>query len=523
MNARRAVARLEAFKAGSPLRCGETTHCLIADETDILMVAFLRMGGESGPWAIGLAHPRQTPKILCVPEPRNRDLVAAMVAEFAPMLLEHLRHPHFCDDTIEGPGHQRPHRQVWLPNGAHLEMLHHLAYAYTFTKWGERSRARLLNSLGRAVNWLFNEGHRPGQVTVMLATDALTESYTFPCEPVRQGHLGYLMAWLETSGDGAARMKAAAAAELKPVSTNLDPTFERDVLAPLVEACNEAEKSNNKRRIGVIAQEIKHELEPEVLRRLRLVEKAIRTLRGDEREVNPGVADLRRASASEHWFQYLRLEQDMNDERDGPAFTPSPETDRHPAAAASRFFVHEDSEELRVGMLIHHDADIRAEAVAEGEAILGTITEVCDEGTGRRTTPVWTIEGDGSGPLRLREGNRVCVADTPKRVGTIRTLDPLPNGRRRYEVEITEWKTEQRLPGRRRIPHAASEALQGTEVTLLKHVPSGLARVKSQRVWDRKGPGAWLTHRVPRGPRADLPAEVAEDMNAIEKALENDS
>lgn len=523
MNARQAVARLEAFKAGRPLPCGETSHFLIAADADILMLAFLRMGGESGPWAIGFAHPRQTPTILCVPEPRNRDLVAEMVAELAPVLLEHLRHPEFCDDTIEGPGHERPHRQVWLPNGAHLEMLHHLAYAYTFTKWGEKPRARLLNSLGRATNWLFNEGHRPGQVSAMPATDALTESYTFPCETVRQGHLGYLLAWLETKGDRAARMKAATTAELKPVSTNLEPTFERDAMAPLVEAWNEAAKSNDKRRMDAIAQQIKGELESEMLRRLRLVEKAIQVLRRDERDVNPGVADLRRASASEHWFQYLRLEQDLNDEKDGPAFTPSPETDRYPAAAASRFFVHEDSEELRIGMLIHHDADIRAEAVAEGEAIVGTITQVHDEGTGRKTIPVWTIEGDGSGPLRLREGNKVCVADVPKRTGTIRQVDQLPSGRRRYEVEVTGWLLEKRLPGRRRIPHAASEALKDTDVILLKHVASGLARVKSQRVWNRTGPGAWLTHQAPRGPKADLPTEVGEDMKAIEKALEGDS
>ena len=76
---------------------------------------------------------------------------------------------------------------------------------------------------------------------------------------------------------------------------------------------------------------------------------------------------------------------------------------------------------------------------------------------------------------------------------------------------------------RRHIPHAASDVLRDTDVILLKHVASGLARVKSQRVWNRTGPGAWLTHQAPRGPKADLPAEVAEDMDAIEKALEEDS
>jgi hypothetical protein len=51
-------------------------------------------------------------------------------------------------------------RQLWLPNPTHLEMLHHLAYAYTFTKWGGAMRATL-NALGRACGWLFREAQRP--------------------------------------------------------------------------------------------------------------------------------------------------------------------------------------------------------------------------------------------------------------------------------------------------------------------------------------------------------------------------
>jgi len=523
MNARQVVARLEAFAAGRPLPRGETLHSHIADDADIMMLAFIRMGGESGPWAIGYAHPMEEPTVLCVPEPRNRNLVADMAAQVAPVLLAHLRHPDYTDDPAVGPSHWETIRQVWLPNDSHLEMLHHLAYAYTFTKWGDPTRAIALNALGRAANWLFQESQRPAQMTAITGTEALSESYTFPCETVRQGHLGYLLAWLGTKGGRTKRMATAGDAERSPISTNLDPAFEREALAPLVERWNEAKKAGGVSRLRSAAREIQQELEPEVRARLRLVEQAIQVLRDDDRMVNPGVSELCAISVSEHWYQYVRLELARNDEEDGPAFTPSPETDRYPAAAASRFLVHEDCEELRLGMLIHYDAEVRAEAVAQGDVIEGTITAVRDEGPGNKTIPVWTIEGTGGGPLRLREGSRTCVVGVPKRTGTIRRIDQLSDGRRRYEVVITNWLLEKRLPGRRVIPHAASDSLVGKEVGLFADVARGLSRVKSRRLWNRSGPGAWLTHQVPRGPKAELPEEVGEDIKAITVALEGDS
>lgn len=522
MNARQVVARLEAFRAGKPLPSGETLHFPIVDDRSLLMLAFVRMGGESGPWAIGYGSPGKSPRLLCVAEPRNRDLTAEMVAEFAPALLEHLRHPDYAADAPARPGHGLPPRQLWLPNEGHIEMLHHLAYAYTFTKWGDPDRAKILNQLGRASTWLFSEAHRPGQTSMMAANAALTESFTFPCETVRQGHLGYLLAWLETPGEREARLAAAARAEQQSVSTNLDPTLERDQLSESVEAWNEAHKAGGDPSRAEKA--IRRLLEAELRRRLELVERAITLLRADHRPVNPGATVMQRASEDEHWYQYLRLELNQDDEEDGPAFTPSPETDRYPAAAASRFFVHEDSDELRAGLLIHHDAELRAQAIAEGAAIQGRITRVVDESAGtRKTTPVWTIEGSGLGPLQLREGARVCLADVPKREGHLRKVESIRGGRRRYELQIDGWKTEQRLPGRRVIPHAADPSLVGNDALLLKAAASGIARRKSQRVWNHQVPGAWLTHRMPSGAHADLPADVGEDMQRIQRALEEES
>jgi hypothetical protein len=149
---------------------------------------------------------------------------------------------------------------------------------------------------------------------------------------------------------------------------------------------------------------------------------------------------------------------------------------------------------------------VQAEVVAGGDGIRARIVEVFDRGEGRAVRPVWVLEGDASGPLRLREGSEVELAGVPQRAGTLRSITRTATGSRRFEVEVTGWKTENHLPNGRRVPHAASPALIGAEIVLVSHSVEALARLRSRRVWQRDVPGAWLTHANPTGPA--LPAEV---------------
>jgi hypothetical protein len=517
MNGHQVVRRLRAFHEGRPLPSGETLHFRVAADRDLLLVAFVRMGGESSPWAIGYMKPGGAPTVLSVPEPRNRDLVADMVARFAPVLLGHLQHPEHSREAVTGPDHTRPIRQIWLPNPTHLEMFHYLAYAYTFARTGAPERVRLLNAFGRATNWVFQESQRPGQMTAMIATAALRESFTFPAEDVRQGHLGFLLAWLRTAGGRDARLEAAVEAERHSVATALDPALERDELDRLVERRSEAERANNTRARDGLTPRIHAVLEPEIVRRLRLVEQAIQVLRRDRRRLNAGVTQLEAASRSEHWYRCVRIERRLNDAGDGPPIATSPETDRHPAAAASRFFIYEESEDLRYAVLVHDDVEVQADAVADGEAFRGTIVNVQDATFGTaRATPIWTIESDDTGPLRLREGSPVCPAGVRGRKGVIQAVDALPSGKRQFQVEIRGWKRARLQEG---IPSATDVSLRGRAIVMVAAGAEGLSRAKSRRVWERGVPGAWLTHAVPRGRQSELPPEVADRVEDVGAAL----
>ena len=222
------VRRINAWAIGEPLARGNVINMHVADDEDLFIVSFLRMGGESRPWGVAFGTIADGPTVLTVPEGRNRQLVADMMAAFAPAILSHFRHPTYSDDGPQVYSTQ-PLRQVWLPGTSHVEMLHFIAAAYARSTWN-RPDISVLNALGNLANCLFIESQRPGQQTIVAATDALRDCYIFPSTPVRQAHLGYLLGWLNGGTTREVRLEAAHAAEKLSVSIVLDPHVERTVL-----------------------------------------------------------------------------------------------------------------------------------------------------------------------------------------------------------------------------------------------------------------------------------------------------
>jgi hypothetical protein len=485
--------QLKAFNAGKPIPNGESKRFHLVSDKDLMIVAFVRMGGESRPWGIAYGTPNKPPKLLSVPEARNRDLVAEMVVEFATALLKHLRHPSFSSTAVEQKSDLEPLRQVWLPNDSHLDMLHHLAFAYARTRFGGETQPTL-NAFGRACGWLFRESQRPGQMATMVTTNVLTEAFTFPCERIRQSHLGYLLAWLRSKGNYRKRIATAGEAENVPMSTSLAPDDERIHLAPLVEKWGPAFRSGSVGECKKLSKDIAATISPALEHRWNLVSDAIGLLREDKRHTNAGVTNLVSETVAEQWYQFIRMELQQDDDQDGPAFFTSIETDHHPAAAASRFMVYQASAELVNGLLIHDDEELFAEAVSRGDAFRGKIIEVRDEGTNRSTRPVWTILDKANRQLRLREGSGVEAVGFKKRQAEIVSVSDHQDGVL-IELEITASKTN-RSPGPGIHAFPPNERVMiGKEVKFASRSGEGISRMKAQKVWKNDGPGAWLTHR----------------------------
>ena len=499
------IRRLHSWHERRPLPRYSTIHIPVAKSVDALVVAFVRMAGESAPWGVAVGRRGAKPDILAVPEARNRDLVADMMAKLAPSLLAHFRHPAY-PDVVTGPDDPRPVRQIWLPNESHVDVLHALAYAYTFTRWGDSGRAQVLNALGRLCGWLFREAQRPGQVAVISAASALRYAYTFPADDLRQAHLGFLLAWLETRANRDERLAAAMQAEQHSMSITLDPAIERNELESRVERWNDANKSGSA-AVAAEAARIEQVLSRELLHRYTLTQRAIEIISNDSRPVNVGVQQLEKEARREYWFQYLSAEQRRDDNDGKPVFTPSPETDRDAAAAASRFYAHAASEEHRLAVLVQHDDDMQNEIIAAGHGLRGEIISVRDEGYAGKAMPVWVIRSPDR-PLSVRPDSKLCVAGLPDRELRIRSIAREESGMLSIQAEVMNLVRGPRA--RTDVRHAADPRLAGTIVTLLPSNTAGILSRKSQKVWERSIPGAWLTHARPRGARAKLPEEVVE-------------
>ncbi len=83
--------QLRAYQAGKPLPCGEKKRFHLAEDEDLLILAFVRMGGESRPRGELHWSSECNANLLAVAEARDRDLVAEMAAKYCPIAFEHFR------------------------------------------------------------------------------------------------------------------------------------------------------------------------------------------------------------------------------------------------------------------------------------------------------------------------------------------------------------------------------------------------------------------------------------------------
>lgn len=512
MSTVRAVAqKLRAWEAERPLPRYDTIHHAVMPAEQVFVVAFVRMAGESRPWGIAWGTVESGPTIQSVPDGRVRDDVAVLAAAFAEDLLEHLRVHNWTFD----PAPQKPEpgelRQVWLPNGQHLAMLHQMSYTYSQTKFGGGNQD-ILRALGRVAGWMFRDTSRAGSQHVVSASGLLNDAYTFPAQDARTAHLGYQLAWLTTTGDRDVRNAAAAEAELLTVSPTMDPALERDELSVRVDEwqARRREGEDNAEQANAIATVVEAELE----RRWQLTARAYELIANDARPVNAGVSDLIVQAHAEFWFQHQRIELRHSDPSQGPAFVAHPETDFHGSAAASRYLVHAAADEAYIGWLVHDDPELLAEARDDGRAFDAGVVEVSDVGVGRATIPRWVLRLDPSLPHRLRESARLA-----------------PHGSRGHEATIIEilasdddllitvdWTGRKTKPLNGPLQaRPVDDAWAGVDVAFVLADAASLTQRRSQRVWRAKdGPGAWLTHG-----KASAPIEISTDDGATDLVVDD--
>ena len=511
MSMREIVRQLNATKAGRPIHRYSTKHLRI--DEDPMVVAFIRMAGESRPWAIAYGRLKSDePKFISIPDGRNRIAVSEMCEIFAEDLLEYFRVAGYSWDPITKENlAEGDLPQLWVPSARHVEMFHNLQYAYWRVRKGD-DRTKPITVFARLCGWLFRESTKVGQQVVVDTAAAFRSAYVFPTDTASLGHLGTCIAWFKPQKTIAETRLSVREATVLRDSPTLDPDIDNKILNPKLE--KRAKLIEDGLDTSKIDFEIAEELKAEVVRRWELVRDGYKILAEDAREVNIGVDDLVYSSMQSFYSGFQRIEENIQDPDLGPAYTQHPETDFHGSAAASNYFEMSAADTAFIAKLVHSDEELQAEALAAGDAFIAEVINVENLGTGRSTKPMWTLRIEIAEKLRIREGERYAPLMQPLHGIHVRNVTVVNSSTLEAIVEWTDRKTVP-LDFPLEIRPVDPEWI-GHRIMFVPKDGSEFDKSKSRAVWAAaNGPGAWLTHGQPP---ARIEANVVDDITQLSGA-----
>ncbi|MFR9797464.1 hypothetical protein ACL02U_16380 [Streptomyces sp. MS06] len=262
------LARLEAVAAGRALPLTTVRHRHLSDRPLVLVP--LTTAGEAGaPLGALVGTERDAPRLLVVPQPRDRERRFAFLSELADAVLPyvdaHAGAVEPAERTETDPETGRRVRvevelcadapQLIVPSSAGVDLVRLLGRSMRFRRTAEQDPEALhpapprVPLLGR---WLTHFGERarvPGSSLLLPLTEVLARHWATGQSGLEDQHLGALLAWIDPP-DGVPGAQAALRAELArddagqllcpPAGPATDPAFDNRLLAPAVERYDRA-------------------------------------------------------------------------------------------------------------------------------------------------------------------------------------------------------------------------------------------------------------------------------------------
>ncbi|MFB6844750.1 hypothetical protein ACFCXS_07795 [Streptomyces sp. NPDC056373] len=262
------LARLEAVSTGRAQPAATVRHRHLGDRP--LVFVPLTTAGEAGaPLGALVGTDRDTPRLLAVPQPRDRDLRFAFLAELADVVLPYV---DSCAEAVEAAERIETDPetgkrvkvevdlcadapQLIVPSRAGIDLVRLLGRSTRFRRTAEQDPEAPYPApprvplLGR---WLTHFGERarvPGSSLLLAMTDVLGRHWVTGQSTLEDQHLGALLAWIDPP-EGVTGAEAALRAELErdaqgqltcpPAGPATDPAFDNKLLAPAIERYDRA-------------------------------------------------------------------------------------------------------------------------------------------------------------------------------------------------------------------------------------------------------------------------------------------
>ena len=439
-----ALARAQAVARRVAQPTCTVRHLHISDHP-LVLVPLALAGEANAPLAAMVGDDPDAPQLLVVTQPRNRDQRFAFAAALARVVVGYVE--AFCSaaETVpSGPSHEPRQSyidapQVMVPNPAGIGFVRLLGRSTRLRcSSGEYAVDPAVPVLGRWLTFLADRAEVPGSSLLLAATDALALHWASGQSTIEDRNLAALIGWIDPP-HGMTGPEAAAAAEdavrWPPAGPSTDPTFDNEVLAPLIAACARANghAGSLRRAESALRSALSAQLNPT----WGLMWRAVELLR----VLPPGVRVAARWDADKDTFSryvdYLRA--------GGP---PQPRRDSAVAAARRLDWLERSLASYAVQRALD-DPLVMAEYRITGEAFAGSVIAAEPgrvEATGRRRKLRPRIALTTEDPVRVevgdslrspgRPGQRALVvsvsAGRPAEVvlelsgGMGRTLTPVP-------------------------------------------------------------------------------------------------
>ncbi|MFB7152865.1 hypothetical protein [Streptomyces virginiae] len=502
------LARLEAVRAGRAQPLATVRHRRLS-ENPLVFVPLTTAGEAGAPLGAMVGTDPNEPRVFVIPQPRDRDLRWAFLADLAVHVLAHIDayadavEPAERSETDPETGKRVKVEtelcvdapQLIVPSRAGIEYVRLLGRSMRFRRTAEEdpdnpypapSRVPLL---GRWFTHLGERARVPGSSMLLSATDLLSRHWATGQSNLEDQHLGALLAWIAPSGGGSGA-EAALRAELgrdeqgqllcPPAGPATDPAFDNKLLAPAIARYDAA-------RAALAAGPGDDD------REVRTAERAVRRLVVDQMSstwwATWEAIDLVRAlppgeRAEERW---TRDRWSYTGHRDRVRAGEPPQPRRDDAVTAAQKLATRETEQVRLdAQEALDDPLVMAGRRLAGEAFAGEVTEVVMEWTeSKRPSPRPLVTVSTEDRPQLADGSGAKV---------YRSLDGRPQSAQFVRVEEDGQVVLRLLDkmGRGRDPEPGSVPEKGDRVcwTLFEHdAPGGPKLPDPERTpWTHGGP-----------------------------------
>ncbi|MCB5182519.1 hypothetical protein [Streptomyces antimicrobicus] len=401
------LARLQAVRAGRAWPLATVRHRHLA-ERPLVFVPLTTAGEAGAPLGAMVGTDRDAPRVLVVPQPRDRDLRWEFLAELAACVMPYLDgfmdvvEPAERSETDPESGKRVKVEtelcvdapQLVVPSRAGVEYVRLLGRSMRFRRTAEEDPDHpypvptQVPLLGRWFTHLAERSRVPGSSMLLSATELLSRHWATGQSSLEDQHLAALLEWI-AAPDGESGAERAVRAELArdgrglllvpPAGPATDPAFDNKLLAPAMAAFDAARAGGRPRDAAPVRraeEEIRRLVEEQMAGTWRSVWQAIDLLR----TLPPG------ERVEQRW---TRDRWSFTGHRDRVRAGEPPQPRRDDAVTAAQKLAVRETEQARLdAQEALDDPLVMAGRRLAGEAFEGEVTEVVMEWTdSKRPSP----------------------------------------------------------------------------------------------------------------------------------------